>query len=157
MLVDEYSRMSPGVILLLCFCFMFCCSCFFALKQKYLVLPSVSGLCSLPLWPPKQFEEWVWYHGVNLKSYKFLCHYFPSISRSQDTIVDQRVCGWVGGCISLLTVSRTYSSIKDPGTYRQRCFEDIDLTSLCSQSCVGFASTMNPCCQFVESNLLSWQ
>lgn len=55
-------------------------------------------------WLPKQ-QCWLWipFHGVGLNVSDIcrllsqaLCYYYPSVSCRQGTIVDQRVCGWVG-------------------------------------------------------------
>lgn len=87
-----------------------------------------------------------------------LCHHWPSISCGQDTIVDQRVCGWFGVYISRLVALRVPSCTKDDGTQGWRLHVDTPAWLLRVQWIVWVSSSaMWACYQFVESNLLSWQ
>lgn len=87
-----------------------------------------------------------------------LCHLHTRISWKHDTTVDQRAYGWLGVYIPLwwcaeypLVPEMLECSAKALGRYQLECFLMLnEVYSCCLHHC-------DLCCQFVESNLLSWQ
>ena len=75
---------------------------------------------------------------------------------SQDSIVYQRICDWVGVYISILIICRLPSSSKEARMDWQRISVDTSFFCLYWRGGWVLSSAMEPCCQFVESNLLSW-
>lgn len=74
-------------------------------------------------WSPKECQVWFHLDEWVLSQIRYwliiprvLFHHCPSITCRQDTVVDQRVCGWVGVYISPLVVYRVPSCTKDACT-----------------------------------------